>query len=242
VLESPIKIDLIRPLDAPKTPYGRCEKCQYVSTDLVSKQVCPVCNANSQQGYTHWPDPELEELWFDEVEMWNQQRVEIAVVTAAMYFEASVFHLIYWATCWLDPDLHWLGCSFEEFPEKQRKIWSFLCTIKSPRETDKALKRLFKATGQEILKKVLGEDDADFFWEDYRKLSEYRNEVVHKGRRALYRVGDGSSVIVHESNAEKILDWCLRFIPICWNVFSKIHNEFIHKTMWKRKQEKEDNV
>lgn len=242
MVKSPIKINLIRPLDAPKTPYGRCERCQYVSTDLVSKQVCPVCNASSQQDYTHWPDPELEELWYDEVAMWNQQRVELAVVTAAMYLEASVFRLIFWATRWLDPDLNCVGCSFEELSEKEKCIWCFLGKIRSQEKTDEALKRLFKATGQEILKKVLGDDDATFFWDNYRKLSEYRNEVVHKGRRVLYRRGDGSILVVHEPKGEEILNWCLMFIPICWDVFSKIHNEYIHKPMWKRKQEKEADV
>lgn len=242
MLKSPIKIDLIRPLDAPKTPYGRCERCQYVSIDLVSNKVCPICNANCQQGYTLWPDPELEELWYDEVAMWNQQRLELSVVTAAMYFEASVFHLIYWGTCWLDPDLNWIGCSSKEFPEKEQRIWSFLCEIKTRDKTDEALKRLFKTTGKEILKKALNDDDAKYFWDNYRKLSDYRNKIIHKGKRALYRIGDGSRAVVHEPKAEEILNWCIMFIPICWVVFSKIHNELIHKPMWRRKQKKEANV
>jgi len=174
--------------------------------------------------------------------MWNQQMVELAIINAAMYVEVSVFHLIYWAIRWLDPDLNLLGCSFEEFPEKKKRIWSFLLSIKTRDKTEAILKRLFNANGKELLKKVLDVDDVEYFWDNYRKLSDYRNEIIHKGKRALYRIGDGSTAISHEPNAEEILNWCLMFIPICWDIFSKIHNEYIHKPMWKRKREKEANV
>ncbi len=236
MLIPPIKIHLIRPLEVPKTPYGRCERCQYVSNDLVSNRVCPICNANCRQGYTLWPDPELEEIWNDEVAMWNQKRLELAVITAAMYFEASVFHLIYLATHLLDPDLNCIGCSCEEFRGKEERIWSFLRDIRTRDKTDEALKRVFGTTGKEILKKVLNDDNAKYFWDNYRRLSDYRNGIVHKGRRALYRLCDESRIVVHEPKAEEILNWSLIFIPVCWDVFSKIHNEFIHKPMWKRKQ------
>ena len=245
MLKSPIKIDLCRQqsgqLEAPQTLYGRCERCQHVSTELASKRTCPICKGDCQEGYTLWPDPELEELWRDEVAMWNEQRVELAAVVSAMYFEASVFHLIFWATAWLDPELKWIGCSAEDFPDKERKIWAFLNSIRNLNDTEKALKRLFCCTGQEMLIKALGQDDAKSIWEEYRKLAEYRNKVIHQGRRSVIRTS-GETLVTSDLKAGEILDWCLKFIPICWDVFSKLHNEYIHKPMWERKQKESANA
>ena len=243
MLKSPIKIDLCRQqsgqLEAPQTPYGRCERCQHVSTELASKRTCPICKGDCQGGYTLWPDPELEELWRDEVAMWNEQRVELAAIVSAMYFEASVFRLIFWAAAWLDPELKWIGCSAEDFPGKERKIWAFLNSIRNINDTKAALERLFHSTRQQMLIKALGQDDAKCIWKEYRKLAEYRNDIIHKGKRAVLR-GENGQVLLADQNTEQILDWCLKFIPICWDVFSKLHNEYIHKPMWEKKQKENE--
>ena len=237
-LKSPIKIELCRPFDTPETPYGRCENCQYVSMGLVSERRCPLCGSDAQQGYTIWPDPELAELWRDEVAMWNQKRAELAVVTAAMYFEASVFHLIYWATVWLDPDLNWIGCSLEEFADKEKRIWAHLDSIKSSQDTNAALEKVFGVRGKGMLENVLGAEDAAFFWENYQKLAEQRNHIVHRGSRIMYHRADGPQAAVAGSEPEQLLAWCLRFVPVCWEVFAKLHNEYIHEPMWERKRKK----
>jgi hypothetical protein len=238
-LKSPIKIDLCRKpsvqLEIPQTPYGRCEKCQYVSTELVLKRTCPICKGDCQEGYTLWPDPELEELWRDEVAMWNDNRVELAAIVSAMYFEASVFHLMFLSAAWLDQELNWVGCSVEDFPDKERKIWDFLNSIRNRNDIEKALKRLFCCTSQEMLIKTLGQDDAKSILKEYRKLAEYRNKVIHQGKRSMIRT-NGETPVVSDPNSEAILDWCLKFIPICWNVFAKLHNEFIHKPIWEKEQ------
>lgn len=241
MFQMPIQFEFTRPLKTPKTPFGQCDKCHYVSKELVSQRICPICQANYQQGYTIWPDPALEELWNNMVAMWNQQRVELAAVIAAMYFESSVFHLIFWGTVWLDPDLNWIGAEFSELPDKQKRIWTYLNSICSHKKTKQALKRVFGCQGQKMLVRVLGKDDAESFWREYRKLADYRNDIVHKGRISAIRITNQTSVI-SDPNSGAILNWCLKFVPNCWNVFAKLHNEFIHKPMWERKQRELSNA
>jgi len=232
-IRMPIQIDLSRPKQSEETPYGQCDRCHYVGIEIANERTCPTCKAKMRD-YTVWPDPELIELWHEEVAMWNQERVELAVVVAAMYFEASVFRMIYWGTVWLDPDLNWIGAEFNEIREKTERIWTFLNSIRSHKDTDAALKRLFGVSGQDMLKKVIGEKDAACFWENYRKLAAYRNKIIHCGKRAIYRAFGEPQV--EESKAVEILNWCLCFIPTCWIVFSQLHNEYIHKPMWEKQQ------
>jgi hypothetical protein len=241
MINSDMEIELKRPLQNIEPPYGQCDKCHYVSTEIANTRICPVCGCNHQSGYTHWPDVELIELWYDAVAMWNQQRVELSAVVAAMYFESSVFHLIFWGTVWLDPELNWIGAEFEELSDKQKRIWAFLNTIRSYEETNQSLKRVFGCDGQEMLIKVLGQDYAKFFWCEYRKLADYRNNVIHRGQRSIIR-NNNQTPLISDPKAGEILDWCLKFIPACWNVFVKLHNEFIHKPMWERKQKESANA
>jgi hypothetical protein len=229
-----IQMELKRPMQNIEPPYGQCDRCQYVSIDIVNTRICPVCRCKHQGGYKHWPDPELEELGYDAIAMCNEQRVELAAVVAAMYFESSVFHLMYWGCGWLDSELSWIGLDFNETAKKQKQIWSFLDSIRTRQATNKALKRIFGLTDQEMLIRVLGENEAESFLKDYRELAEYRNGVIHKGRRSIIRI-DGIPVR-SDRNSGAILDWCLEFIPACRSLFAKLHNEFLHKPMWERKR------
>lgn len=227
---SDIQIELKRPLQNIEPPYGQCDRCQYVY-DITDTRVCPICRC---RGHKHWPDPELTELWYDAIAMWNEGKVELSAVVAAMYLESSVFHLIFWGTVWLDPELSWIGLDFDETAKKQKKIWAFLNSIRTHRDADEALKRIFGSTSHEMLVRVLGENDARRFWHNYHKLAEYRNNVVHKGRRSIFSI-EGRPVRA-DLNSNAILDRCIRFVLYCWSVFAKLHNEFIHKPMWERKR------
>ncbi len=229
-----IQIELKRPLQNVEPPYGQCDRCHYVSTDIVSNRICPICRCNHQGGYNHWPDPELEELWQDAIAMWNEERVELSSVVAAMYFESSVFHLIFWGTVWLDPKLKWIDLDFDETAKKQKEIWAFLNSIRTRKSTNEALKRIFGLTGKEMLVKVMGENDAKSFWENYLMLAKYRNDIVHKGRRSIIRIEQ--TPVLSDPNSNARLDWCIKFILTCWCVFAKLHNEFIHKSMSERKK------
>jgi hypothetical protein len=234
-IKSPdIRIELKRPLQNIEPPYGQCDRCHYVSTEIVSNRICPNCRCNHQGEYTHWPDPELTELWYDAIAMWNEGRVELSAVVAAMYFESSVFHLIFWGAAWLDPKLNWRGLDFDRTAKKQKEIWTFLNSIRTRERTDAALKGIFGSTSREMLVKVLGENDARHFWYNYLRLAKYRNDVVHKGRRSIIRI-DGTPVR-SDRNSDAILYWCIRFVPYCWCVFAKLHNEFIYKPILERKK------
>jgi len=210
-------------------PYGQCSSCYYVSTDIPRAEKCPVCGAQ-QQNHTKWPDPELQELWKDQVDIWNQSKVELAVIIAAMYFEGSVFHLIFWGTVWLDPELNWIEASFEEGPDKKTRIWKYLDTLHSPQDTDKALRRLFGQCREQMLQTVLGDADTHSYWECYRDLAKERNQILHRGRRHVF-TDENRQAILGDTRYGERLDWCLKWIPICWTVFSKLHNEYIHKPM-----------
>ncbi|MCK4603034.1 MAG: hypothetical protein KAU28_11245 [Phycisphaerae bacterium] len=232
----PIEIDAKRPLTPPETPYGQCGHCQHVSTEIRSKNYCPGCN-KTRQSCGIWPEAELIELWHEEVAMWNDQRVELATVIAAMYFEASAFRLLYWGTVWLDPELNWIGAAFEEIKDKEKRIREFLYSIRSAKDTQAAFKKLFGVRGQEMLATTMGEKDASLFWNNYLQLADFRNQIVHKGRRAVYRALEKGRWTVVEKTFKEHLNWCLVFIPTCWVVFSRLHNEYIHKPMLARKKQ-----
>ncbi len=223
------QIELERPLQNIEPPYGQCDRCHYVGTEIVSNRICPICQCNHQGGYNHWPDPELTELWYDAIAMWNERRVELSAVVAAMYFESSVFHLIFWGCGRPNHELSWRGLNFDETAKKQKEIWAFLNSIRTHKKTNKALKRIFGSTGREMLVRVLGENDARNFWSNYVRLAKYRNDVVHKGRRSIIRIN--GTPVRSDRNSDAILDWCIKFIRDCWSVFAKLHNEFIHKSL-----------
>ena len=111
---------------------------------------------------------------------------------------------------------------------KSERICDYLRGIRSQPGTEQALKKLFGAGEQDMLRKVLG-SQADEFWENYRRLAEFRNQIVHKGRRVWYRtVGDVSQ---DRRPAEQMLTASMYFVPTCWVVFSNLWNEYIHKPM-----------
>ncbi len=222
----PITIKDERPLTPPESPYHQCGHCQYVGTDIHIGQTCPACG-NQVSGYASWPDRELLELWRDEVAMWNEQRVELAHVVDAMYFEASVFHLMFWGTVWLDPELNWIGVPFNETKDKEDRIWKYLYNIRSRKATNLALKRLYHVSWHEMLVRVLGNKEAESFYKNYLRLAKVRNQIVHRGKRI-------------DDNAGQLLNWCLIFVPKCWVVFSRLHNEYIHKPMLRCKQQEGD--
>jgi hypothetical protein len=228
----PIELKLERPMQRPRSPYGRCGVCEYVGTDVRLRAVCPACGTMQAGSCGLWPSPEFEELWDDIVLAWNHKRAEVATVVSAMYFEASVFDLIRWGTHWLDPELNWIGASFEEVGDKSERIWAYLLSIRSPKATDNALKRLFGANGKTMLYAILG-DEAKAYWANYRRLADFRNEIVHRGRRVCYRtITDNQD----HSMAERMLKASMYWIPTCWVVFSGLWNEYIHKPMLERKQ------
>lgn len=231
MIEIPIELALERPMKVPDSPYGQCSRCYYVCTDIPRARRCPVCGAQ-QQDYTKWPDPELQELWKEQADIWDQSKGELTVIIAAMYFEASVFHLIFWGTVWLDPQLNWIAANVEEAPDKQKRIWEYLDTIRSHQDTDEALKRLFGRDGKQMLRTVLADNDARDFWKNYLALAKARNQILHRGRRHTFTSKTGQAILCDPQYAKR-LDWCLKWIPICWTVFSKLHNEYIHKPMWK---------
>jgi|GEM_PF-5594858 len=231
-IDLPITLTLSRPMERPTSPYGQCGQCQYVGTDIHLGTDCPACGGSQAQSCGVWPAPEFNELWDDIVFAWNNERAEIAAVVSAMYFEASVFDLIKWGTHWLDPDLNWIGAAFEEVREKSERIWEYLLSIRSYDATNDALKRLFGVNGKTMLQTVLG-DEAEPFWDNYRRLAEFRNQIVHKGRRVWCRTVE----VDHDrSAADRMLTASIYFVPRCWVVFSKLWNEYIYKPMLERRQ------
>ena len=230
-IDLPITLTLSRPMERPISSYGQCGQCQYVGTDIPLGTNCPACGASQAGACGLWPSPEFNELWDDVVFAWNNERAELAAVVSAMYFEASVFDLIKWGTHWLDPKLNWIGVAFEEVRTKSVRIWAYLGGIRSQPRTDQALKKLFGAGEQDMLRTVLG-SQADEFWANYRRLAEFRNQIIHKGRWVWYRtVGDVSQ---DRRPAEQMRTASMYFVPTCWVVFSKMWNEYIHKPMLAR--------
>jgi RNA polymerase subunit RPABC4/transcription elongation factor Spt4 len=126
-IDLPITLELCRPMERPSSPYGHCGQCEYVGTDISLGSTCPACGASQTNACGVWPTPEFQEIWDDIVFAWNNERAEIASVAAAMYFEASVFHLIKWGTHWLDPKLNWIGAAFDEIPGNQRCSQTLIC-------------------------------------------------------------------------------------------------------------------
>lgn len=232
-IDLPIEINLSRPMEPPVSPYATCGQCEYVGTDIHLGADCPACGASQAHACGMWPAPEFNELWDDIVFAWNNERAEIGAVVSAMYFEASVFDLIKWGTHWLDPELNWIGAAFEEVGEKSDRIWAYLLTIRSNDATNDALKRLFGVDGKVMLQTALGEE-AGPFWQNYRCLAEFRNEIVHKGRRVRYRtVGD---VAQDRQTADRMLTASMYFVPTCWVVFSRLWNKYIHNEMLARRK------
>ncbi|HEY3245837.1 MAG TPA: hypothetical protein VGM03_21050 [Phycisphaerae bacterium] len=223
----PIELHLTRPMTRPDSPYGQCGQCQYVGTDISLGLICPACGASQATACGVWPSPEFVELWDDVIFAWNENRPELCAVLCATYFEASVFNLIYYGTCWLDPELNWIGAAFGEVRDKSERIWEYLLRIRSTDATEQALRRLFGVDGKTMLETVLGAE-AKPFWDNYRRLAEFRNQIVHKGRRLWYRT---VNVNQDRAAADQMLAAGMFFVPTCWVVFSKLWNEYVHKPM-----------
>ena len=220
-----------RPLKAIPSPYGQCTKCKYVYEGISIEKKCPGCGL--QQLYPNpWPEDQLLELWNEQIDLWNRERVELAVIVAAMYFESSVFQLLYLGNIWLDPELNWLDTSTEEQPRKTEAIWSHLIRIHSFKDTKKEIRRLFKASFRDMLQAVLG-DDGEYYWTCYRGLTVQRNHIIHRGRRSTVR-DDSGKILWAQPEVPLQLNWCLKWIPHCWAVFSKLHNKYIHRHMLER--------
>jgi hypothetical protein len=81
-----------------------------------------------------------------------------------------------------------------------------------------------------MLERVLG-DEAEPFWQNYRRLADFRNQMVHKGLRVWHRTVD---VEQDRQTADRMLTASMYFVPACWVVFSKLWNEYIHKAMRQR--------
>ena len=228
-----IELDFTRPITAPETPYWQCGRCQYVAIPSSISPCCPGCGGPPGDGI--WPETELIELWQDEVFCWNHEKAELATVVAAMYFEASVFMLIFWGTCWLDPELNWIGARFQEIRDKHQRIQRFLRTISSRKRTDAVLQRLFGADGRQMLHSVLGAD-GDPFLKHYLRCRAWRNAIAHRGKRIYYETLPELMRPRHASARDQSLRASLQFIPQCWVVFSRLWNEYIHKPMWAKAQ------
>ena len=231
-IELPIYLELARPLQRPDTPYRQCDYCHYVAIPTGASFKCPGCAGPPGNGF--WPECELIELWNDEIFCWNNEKAELATVVAAMYFEASVFMLLYWATCWLDPDRNWIGAQYREVHHKVHGIQKYMNSLTNFKKIDEALVHVFGSNGKEMLEKVLGED-AGPFWARYMTCRKWRNRINHCGKRIYYET-------IHENMPKKqnardqALRASLQFIPQCWVVFSKLWNEYIHKPMAANKQ------
>jgi hypothetical protein len=191
-----IKFDLAhRPMAPLASPFGRCHHCYYVYAGVPPTGICPTCGS-ALAAHLPWPSDELMELWKEQIDNWNRRKVEAAVIMAAIYFESSVFHLLYLGMGWLDPELNWLDAPAEEIPGKMREIWRRLNAIRSRRATDKALSKLFGRSGIEMLKSVEGDKDAGYYLDQYRELTKHRNYIVHQGRRYTDTSEDGKVVRV----------------------------------------------
>ena len=68
----PIQLEPKRPLDTPKSPYGQCGKCHFVSTEIQNDENCPRCTT-MVRGYMVWPHGNLVELWKEEVFCWDNK-------------------------------------------------------------------------------------------------------------------------------------------------------------------------
>lgn len=223
-----IALELIRPLPVPDTPYRQCEICQHVAIPSGASSQCPGCNGPPASKY--WPEVELIELWNDEVNCWNHEQAELAVVVAAMYFEASVFTLLYWGTCWLDAELNWIGAEWDETHDKSERIQAYLNTLRNQEKTDEALRRVFGAGGKQMLESVLG-DEARTFWTEYCEFRKLRNLIAHRGKRIYYTTIPEDMSREQAGARDRVLHRALRFIPECWAVFRLLWNEYIYKSL-----------
>jgi hypothetical protein len=240
-IDLPIRLSLEGPLDpVPASPYCQCGNCHYVGSDVIAGRACPCCT-KQLGGCSPWPDSTVPgcspiELWHEEVFCWNQRKAELATVVAAFHFEASLFHLFYYGTVWLDPDLNRIGARFDEVKDRNEKIWRFLDTLVTRRQINAAAKHLFGADCKSMLSTVLG-DDFRGFWREYSRCREWRNLFAHRGRRILYETVPRHMQRDAEQEQDRMLRASLVFVPTCWVVFSKLWNEYIHKSMLARKRD-----
>ena len=229
----PIALERRRPIEPPpSSPYSQCGQCLYVGSDVQLGDKCPKCGTYLS-ALSAWPEPQHEELWHDEVFCWNHEKVELATIVAAMHFEAMLFNMIYCGLRWLDPKLSTIGSSFGEYPKKEERIWRFLESVRSPKATEKVLRRVFGVGLKQMLQQVCG-DDADPFWQNYRMCAEWRNQIVHRGRRIYYETVPARQQNRAEPVKERTLWASLNFVPQCWFVFSELWNEYIHRPMLAR--------
>ncbi|MHC4441242.1 MAG: hypothetical protein ACYTF1_00475 [Planctomycetota bacterium] len=231
-IQLPIQLEQKRPIEPPGSPYNQCGYCYYVGIDVQLAAKCPVCK-KYLGGCIGWPDPSLIELWHDEIFCWNNEKPELAIIINAMYFEASVFDLIHAGVRWLDPQLNLIGAEYEEVPDRQERIWRYFDTINNRKKTEDALQKLFGVDGNTMLRTVLG-TDARPFYENYLRMSNWRNQIAHRGRRIYYDTVPEHMQDDDEHVKQHILWASLNFIPECWVVFSQLWNEFIHKPMYER--------
>lgn len=228
-IDLPIKLEFDRPLEAPDTPYRQCDTCQHIAIPNGPDACCAGCGGAPADRI--WPEPELIELWHDEVFCWNHKKAELATVVAAMYFEASVFMLIFWRAYLLDPDLKCIGAPFAELKNRRVRIQKYLLMIRSPKATEKAIKKLFGVRRQEMLETVL-KGDASRFWATYEGCREWRNRIIHRGKRIYYETLADRMRPRNVSARDRALCASLQFIPRCWVVFSRLWNEYIHEPLW----------
>ena len=230
--EEPVKLNPNKHHMKPTPPpYRMCTRCKYVY--VSSKSECEVCNSAS---FGPWPEDELVQLWYEAIQLLNWRKVELLIIVATMYFESSVYHFLFLGNAWLDPELKTLGTNADVSMKNDMKIWKKLINLKSHKQTDDEFTRLFGISGKDMLMNVLGDKDGEYLWKRYLELRDQRNHIIHRGRR--YTVTDDKGNLVwYQKQVGEQLEWCIKWIPRCWQVFAKLHNEYIQKAVWD-KQEK----
>lgn len=228
-----VKLDLNHcPMKYVPPPYKMCTRCKYVY--MSPESTCKMCNSTS---CGPWPEDELVQLWTEAIQLWNLRKVELLIIVATMYFESSVFHFLYLGNAWLDPDLKTLGATANVSVKNNKQIWAKLIGLRSQKLIDQEFRRLFRRSGREMLKNVLGNEDGDHFWQRYLELRDHRNHIVHRGRRYTVTDDEGN-LIWHQRQVGRQLDWCLRWIPFCWQVFSRLHNDYIQEAIWDNQEKR----
>lgn len=230
----PIDLKYERPLDpVPVPPFAKCS-CEHIDRDVQPGTFCSACGTPREYP-TVWPPVHLIEWWNEEVFCWNHERAELATIVAGVTFEAFESELLYYGLKWLHPTLRTIGCSFDQIRPGEECIEKYLQSLDNRSKLNKAYKELFGTDPKTMLKAVL-DTEAAGFWANYMKGRRWRNRFLHRGQRVFFETVPREIQDRHLPERERILEASLWFVPACWEVFSRLWNEFIHKRMLARKQ------